>query len=193
MEALLTSIGAVSLGEIGDKTQLLALMLAARFKHPYLTVLGILVATLANHIFAGLVGSWIRETLPPEVLRWLLAGTFIAMSLWILKPDKIDCDVINANAPSAQSKWHVFWITVVTFFLAEMGDKTQLATIALAARFDALYAVIAGTTVGMLLADIPAVWLGCHAANKIPIKLVRYLCSLLFIGIGVGILFCGIS
>lgn len=193
MEAFLTSIGAVTLGEIGDKTQLLALMLAARFKRPYLIVLGILVATLANHIFAGLVGSWIREALPPEILRWILAGAFILMGLWILKPDKIDCDTVNNNTQSGQSGWRIFWITVVTFFLAEMGDKTQLATVALAARFDALFAVIAGTTIGMMIADAPAVWLGCHAANKIPLKLVRGLCSLLFIIIGASILYFGIS
>ncbi|HWI12606.1 MAG TPA: TMEM165/GDT1 family protein [Burkholderiales bacterium] len=182
MEALLVSTFVVALGEIGDKTQLLALLLAARFRRPLPIVLGILLATLANHSIAGLVGEWVRTALSPDILRWILGGSFIAIGLWALKPDKFD------GEPSAMGRYGIFLVTLSTFFIAEIGDKTQLATVVLAARFDSLVAVVAGTTLGMLIADVPAVLLGDRAAPKIPFKLVRGIAAALFVALGVGAL-----
>ena len=182
MEAFLVSVAVVALGEMGDKTQLLALMLAVRYRRPWPIVAGIVVATLFNHTLAGLVGSWIRTVVPPDVLRWLLALSLFAVAAWALKPDTLD------DAAPATTRLGVFGITAVSFFLAEMGDKTQIATAILAARFDALPAVVAGTTVGMLLADVPAVFVGKLAADRIPFRTVRIIAALLFAALGVWVL-----
>ena len=179
MEAFFVSLVVVAVGEIGDKTQLLALMLAARFRRPIPIIGGILVATIVNHTLAGIVGAWVREVVPAEYLRWLLVASFFAVALWALKPDKMDAE----SAPTG--KYGAFAVTVVTFFLAEIGDKTQIATVVLAARFDNLAAVVAGTTLGMLLADVPAVLIGNAAAHRLPMRLVRYVAAALFAVLGV--------
>ena len=178
------STGVVALGEIGDKTQLLALMLSARFRKPLPIVAGILVATLANHALAGWLGNLARAVLPADFLRWGVALSFFAVAAWALKPDTLDDD----ESPPA-SRWGVFGVTVVAFFLAEIGDKTQIATIVLAARFDALLAVVLGTTLGMLLANVPVVLIGKAAATKIPFKAVRIAAAVLFAALGVYALF----
>ena len=175
MEAFLVSTVVVALGEIGDKTQLLALMLAARLRKPVPIILGIAVATLFNHTLAGLAGAWVRGIVPAVYLRWLLALSFLIVALWALKPDKIGDD-----APVSHSHLGAFMVTVVAFFLAEIGDKTQVATVMLAARFDNLVAVVAGTTLGMLIADVPVILLGKLAARKIPFKAVRIVAAGLF-------------
>ena len=182
MQTFLISTAVVAIGEIGDKTQLLALILAARFRRPLPIVLGILAATLANHSLAGLLGEWIRQVVSHEALRWGLGLSFIAVALWTLKPDEID------KNPSPVGRYGVFFITLTTFFLAEMGDKTQLATIMLAAKFPSLVAVIAGTTTGMLLADVPAVFLGNIASEKIPFKAIRISACILFTILGISTL-----
>jgi Ca2+/H+ antiporter, TMEM165/GDT1 family len=179
MEAFLVSAGVVALGEIGDKTQLLALMLAARFKKPVPIILGILVSTLANHALAGFLGSLVQALLPPQLLRWLVALAFFGVALWALKPDTLD------EEPPPLSRWGVFGVTVVAFFLAEIGDKTQIATMLLAAKFNSLAAVILGTTCGMLVADVPVILIGSVAATKIPFKAVRIVAALLFIVLGI--------
>lgn len=182
MEAFLVSTAVVAIGEIGDKTQLLALILAARFKRPLPIVLGIFIATLANHSLAGLLGEWIRQAVSPEHLRWGLGASFLAVALWALKPDEIDED------PRPVGHYGVFLVTLVTFFLAEIGDKTQLATVMLAAKFPSLVSVVAGTTFGMLLADVPAVFLGKIASDRIPFKAVRITAASLFAVLGVATL-----
>lgn len=179
MEAFLVSLVVVAVGEIGDKTQLLALMLAARFRRPMPIICGILVATLVNHTLAGLIGAWVRAVVPPEYLRWLLVASFFAVALWALRPDKID----PKSAPAG--KYGAFAITVVAFFLAETGDKTQIATVVLAAQFANLFAVVAGTTIGMLIADVPAVLVGNAAAHRLPLRLIRYVAAGLFALLGV--------
>jgi putative Ca2+/H+ antiporter (TMEM165/GDT1 family) len=179
MEALLVSILVVALSEVGDKTQLLALVLAARLRKPLPIVLGILVATLFNHTLAGLVGAWLRAMIPATYLRWLVSASFFAVALWALKPDRIDAK------EAQQSRWGAFTVTVVAFFLAEMGDKTQIATIVLAAQFGNLVAVVAGTTLGMLIADVPAVWLGNAAAMRLPMHPIRYVTAGLFAVLGI--------
>ncbi|HZP94563.1 MAG TPA: TMEM165/GDT1 family protein [Burkholderiales bacterium] len=181
MEAFLVSAGIVAIGEIGDKTQLLALMLAARFRRPVPIVLGIFCATLANHAAAGAVGGLARALASPEVLRWGMGLSFLAIAIWALFPDRVD----EAEA-AATSRLGVFALTVATFFLAEIGDKTQIATVVLAARYDSLVAVVAGTTCGMLLADVPAVLLGQAAAPKVPLKAVRMVAAALFALMGAG-------
>ena len=173
-------MGVVALGEIGDKTQLLALMLAARFRKPLPIIAGITAATLANHALAGAIGSLLRATLSPDALRWGVALSFFAVALWALKPDSLD-----DGAPQAASPWGVFGVTVVAFFLAEVGDKTQIATMVLAARFDQLLAVILGTTLGMLIADVPVVLIGRSAAARIPFKGVRIATAIAFVALGV--------
>lgn len=193
METFLTSTGVVTLGEIGDKTQLLALMLTARFKRPWVIVAGILAATLLNHLCAGLAGFWIKTHVSPDVLRWVLGGAFIVMGFWILVPDKLDEPDALKQKGIQQTAWSVFIFTVLTFFLAEMGDKTQLATVGLAARFDSLVAVILGTTAGMLIADAPVVWLGHAASDKLPLKWIHGLCAIIFIAIGAYLLYFGFS
>lgn len=179
MEALLISTGIVALAEIGDKTQLLAFILAARFRRPTPIILGILVATLANHALAGAVGAWLTTLVGPEALRWILGISFIAMALWTLIPDTFD----EADAKMAGSS--VFGTTFVAFFLAEMGDKTQIATVALAAQYHAFYSVVAGTTLGMMIANVPAVLLGDRIANRIPTTLVHRIAAVVFLILGV--------
>ncbi|MDQ6917364.1 MAG: TMEM165/GDT1 family protein [Pseudomonadota bacterium] len=175
MEAFLVSTTVVALAEIGDKTQLLALMLAVRLKKPVPIIFGIAVATLFNHTLAGLAGGWVRAVVPAEYLRFLLAGSFVAVALWALKEDKIDDD-----AAVPYSHLGAFVVTVVAFFLAEIGDKTQVATVMLAARFDSLVAVVSGTTLGMLVADVPVILVGKLAAQKIPFKAARIVAAGMF-------------
>lgn len=181
MEAFLVSTGIVALGEMGDKTQLLALLLAARWRRPWPIVAGIAVATLANHAAAGALGGWVAAQLGPELLRWVVGGGFIAMAAWMLVPDRIDKDDANASG-----RWRlgVFGSTVVAFFLAEMGDKTQIATVALAARFADLWAVVAGSTLGLLLANVPVVFFGERVARALPMPLVHAASALVFAALG---------
>jgi len=179
LEAFLVSTGIVALGEMGDKTQLLALLLAAKFRRPVPIVLGILVATLVNHALAGAVGDWIARALGPDVLRWVIGGSFIAMAVWMLIPDKID------EAEGGHQRFGVFGTTVIAFFLAEMGDKTQIATVALAARYTDLVAVVAGTTLGMMIANVPAVLLGDVVAKKVSMTLVHGIAAAIFAVLGV--------
>lgn len=183
MEALLISTGVVALAEIGDKTQLLAFLLATRFKRPLPIVLGILAATLINHGLAGLVGAWITAQLGPELLRWILGASFLGMAIWTLIPDKIEDEEADLSL-----KLGVFGATFVTFFLAEMGDKTQIATVAMSARFSDVLMVVAGTTLGMLIADVPAVFAGDKLANRIPMKLVHGIAAAMFAAMGVATL-----
>ena len=180
MEAFLISTGIVALAEMGDKTQLLSLVLAARFRKPWPIVWGILVATLANHALAGAVGSWVTTLLGPDVLRWVLGLSFIAMAVWMLIPDKLD-DEDGDAAP----RMGVFMTTVVAFFLAEMGDKTQIATVMLAAQYNAWAWVVAGTTLGMMLANAPVVWLGDAITKRVPIRLVHIVSAVIFAVLGV--------
>ena len=181
MEAFLISTGIVGLAEMGDKTQLLSLVLAARFRKPWPIVLGIFVATLANHALAGAVGSWVTTVLGPDVLRWVLGASFIAMAVWMLIPDKLD----DGDTPSGTSQWGVFGTTLIAFFLAEMGDKTQIATVALAAQYQQWAAVVAGTTLGMMIANAPVVWFGDRLVKKVPIRVVHLISALIFAVLGV--------
>ena len=183
MESLVVSTGVVALAEIGDKTQLLAFILAARFKKPLPIILGILVATLINHGLAGALGAWITSTISPNVLRWVLGASFIAMAIWTMIPDKIE----EEETLFAQ-RFGVFGATFITFFLAEMGDKTQIATVAMAAHYTAPLMVVMGTTLGMLIADVPAVFAGDKLANKIPMKLVHTIAAAVFLALGVATL-----
>jgi putative Ca2+/H+ antiporter (TMEM165/GDT1 family) len=175
LEAFLISTGVVALGEMGDKTQLLAFLLAAKFKRPAPIILGILVATLLNHATAGLVGAWIAAQLGPDILRWVIGMSFLGMAVWMLIPDKIDDE-----AAGGTQRFGVFGTTLVAFFLAEMGDKTQIATVALAARYHDLIPVVAGTTLGMMLADVPAVFLGDKIAKKVSMPLMHGIAALIF-------------
>jgi putative Ca2+/H+ antiporter (TMEM165/GDT1 family) len=183
VEAFVVSILVVALGEIGDKTQLLALLLAARFRRPMPIIAGILIATLFNHALAGVLGNWIRSAVDAEVLRWLLGISFLAIAAWALIPDKIE-----EQHSASISRYGIFAVTLLAFFMAEIGDKTQLATVALAARFDSLFAVVCGTTAGMLIADIPAVMLGDKASLKFPFKAIRYTAAALFAALGIAVL-----
>ena len=180
MEAFLVSTGIVALAEMGDKTQLLSLVLAARFRKPWPIVLGILVATLANHGLAGAVGSWVTTVMGPDVLRWVLGASFIAMAAWMLIPDKLD-EEEGDSAP----RMGVFVTTVVVFFLAEMGDKTQIATVMLAAQYNAWFAVVAGTTLGMMLANAPVVWFGDAITKRVPLRMVHIISAVIFAVLGV--------
>jgi len=182
LTAFLISIGVVALAEIGDKTQLLALALAAKYRRPWPIILGILFATLANHFLAGAVGTWLTRTIGPEAMRWALGLSFIAMAIWMLIPDKLDDDAEKS------SRFGVFGTTLIAFFIVEMGDKTQIATVALAARYDALVAVVAGTTIGMMIANVPAVLLGNVAAEKLPKRLMNGLAAVVFALIGIAVL-----
>lgn len=184
MEAFLVSSGIVALAEMGDKTQLLALVLAARFRKPLPIILGILVATLLNHAGAGALGSGVTQLIGGDWLRWILGLSFLLMAGWILIPDKID----EEDAKVA-TRFGIFGTTLIAFFLAEMGDKTQVATVALAAHYSAFYSVVAGTTVGMLIANVPAVLLGDKVATKVPLKLVHGIASALFVVLGLLTLF----
>jgi len=181
LEAFLVSTGVVALAEIGDKTQLLALLLATKFKRPWPIVLGILVATLANHAFASAVGAWLVGLIGAHTLRWILGLSFIAMAAWTLVPDKYDDESKQDAAP----RFGVFGTTLVAFFLAEMGDKTQIATVMLAARFDSWAPVVAGTTLGMLLANAPVVWFGDRIMRKVPIRAVHGVGAVVFLVLGV--------
>ena len=182
LEAFSVSTGIVALAEIGDKTQLLAFMLAARFRKPWPIIAGILVATIANHAFAGAVGTWVTTVLGPDVLRWVLGLSFIAMAVWMMIPDKLDEDEITVP------KFGVFATTVVAFFLAEMGDKTQIATVALAAQYGAFVAVVTGTTLGMMIANVPAVLAGNGIAKRLPIRLIHGVAASIFAVLGVAAL-----
>ena len=185
MEAFLVSTGLVALGEMGDKAQLLAMLLAARFKRPALIVLGIFIATLANHALAGALGAVVAQALGPQLLRWVIGLGFLAMAVWMLVPDQADDEGVEGSA----RRLGVFATTVVAFFLAEMGDKTQIATVALAARFEgALVAVVAGTTLGMLIANVPAVYLGHRFASRIPMRWVHGVSALIFALLGLATL-----
>ncbi|ASQ45090.1 TMEM165/GDT1 family protein [Legionella clemsonensis] len=176
MEPLFFSAGLIALAEFGDKTQLLAFILATRFKRPLPIILAILLATLANHGLAGVIGVWITSTLSPQSLRWILGLSFIAMAIWSLIPDDI-----GTNETKIASKVGVFTATFVSFFLAEMGDKTQVATIALTAHYHTPFMIILGTTLGMLLADVPAVFIGEKLAEKLPMTLIRLSAASLFL------------
>ena len=182
MEAFLISTGIVALAEIGDKTQLLAFVLAAKFRRPVPIVAGILVATIANHGFAGALGSWLTSFASPEVLRWVLGLSFLGMAAWTLIPDTFDEDDARLGGRG------VFVTTLVAFFFAEMGDKTQIATVALAAQYRAFYSVVAGTTLGMMLANVPAVYLGERIAHRVPVKVVHVVAAALFALLGIATL-----
>ena len=182
MEAFLISTGIVGLAEIGDKTQLLAFLLAAKFRKPLPIVLAIFVATVANHAFAAAVGAWITSMLGPDVLRWVLGVSFLAMAAWTLIPDKLDEDETKL------AKYGVFLTTLIAFFMAEMGDKTQVATVALAARYHDIVSVVLGTTFGMMLANVPAVYLGDKIANRVSLRLVHGIAALVFAALGVATL-----
>jgi putative Ca2+/H+ antiporter (TMEM165/GDT1 family) len=179
MEAFIVSTGVVALAEIGDKTQLLAFILAARFRKPLPIIAGILCATLVNHGLAGALGGWITSVLSPEVLRWVLGLSFIGMAIWTLIPDRIEDEETKVAA-----RLGVFGATLVTFFLAEMGDKTQIATIAMAAHYASPLLVVMGTTLGMLIADVPAVFVGDRFGSKIPMKLVHGIAAAIFAALG---------
>ncbi|MEN3354677.1 MAG: Ca2+/H+ antiporter, family, partial [Betaproteobacteria bacterium] len=182
LEAFLVSTVIVAIAEIGDKTQLLALVLSARFRKPWVIVVGILAATLFNHALAGLLGEWIRASLSPQTLRLMLGVSFIAIAGWTLKPDTLERESHSLGT------YGVFAVTLVAFFLAEIGDKTQIATVALAAKYTSLPAVVAGTTFGMLVANAPAVFLADRFAPKISFKVVRYIAAALFATMGIAVL-----
>jgi putative Ca2+/H+ antiporter (TMEM165/GDT1 family) len=179
-DSLLVSTGVVALAEMGDKTQLLAFLLAARFRKPLPIVIGILCATLLNHGLAGALGAWITTHVSPSIMRWILGLSFLGMAGWTLIPDEIEAD-----EQRVANRLGVFGATFVTFFLAEMGDKTQVATVALAAHYGTPLMVIAGTTLGMLIADVPAVFMGEKLATRIPMKLVHSIAAAIFALLGV--------
>ncbi|TAL11009.1 MAG: TMEM165/GDT1 family protein [Porticoccaceae bacterium] len=179
MEAFLVSTGIVALAEIGDKTQLLAFVLAAKFRKPLPIIAGILLATLVNHGFAGALGAWITAFMTPATLRWVLGISFLGMAVWTLIPDTFD------ESDSKVTRFGVFGTTVVGFFLAEMGDKTQIATVALAAQYHTFFAVVAGTTLGMMIANVPAVLLGDRIAQRMPVRLVHAVAAAIFAILGV--------
>jgi Ca2+/H+ antiporter, TMEM165/GDT1 family len=186
-EAFAVSTGIVALGEIGDKTQLLAMILAARFRAPRPIIAGIFVATLANHAAAAALGAWLTRLIDPQWMRWGLGLSFLAVALWMLVPDRADDDLQREDA----TRHSVFWITTVAFFLAEMGDKTQIATVMLAARFDDLVAVTAGTTLGMMIANVPAVLLGERVVKLVPVRAMNWvhrIAAVVFAAIGVAVL-----
>jgi putative Ca2+/H+ antiporter (TMEM165/GDT1 family) len=185
LEPFLVSAGVVALAEIGDKTQLLSLVLAMRFRRPWPIVAGIAVATLVNHTIAGAIGAFVRSMVPENILRWLIAISFLAVAAWTLKPDKLDASEFQT------SRLGVFTSTIVAFFLAEMGDKTQIATAVLAARFDSLAAVVAGTTLGMLVADAPVVFAGKLLSDRIPLRAVRIGAALVFVALALWVLLRG--
>lgn len=183
MEALIVSTAVVAVAEIGDKTQLLALVLACRFRQKLPIVLGILVATLANHAAAGFAGAWIAQAIEPWLMRWLLGGSFLAVAVWALIPDKFD--------EESQKSWKragPFLTTLIAFFLVEIGDKTQIATVGLAMRFDTLTAVVIGTTLGMMIANGPVVYFGDALARRLPLRFVRLCAAIIFAVLGLSIL-----
>jgi len=180
MDTFLVSVAAIAFAELGDKTQLLAIVLAARFRAPLPIILGILTATITNHLLAAFFGNLAGDWLSPAVLRWILAVSFILMALWTLLPDKLD------NEPKRFDRFGAFGATAVSFFLIEMGDKTQIATMALAARYHSVLLVAMGTTVGMMVADVPAVYLGDIAAQKLPLRPMRIVAALIFLALGIA-------
>lgn len=182
-EAFLVSTGVVALAEMGDKTQLLSLLLATRFRRPLPIILGILLATLANHALAGALGEWVTRRLGAEALRWALAASFLAMAVWVAIPDRLD------GTRQTAERCGVLGTTLIAFFLAEMGDKTQIATVALAAKYTALAAVVAGTTLGMMIANVPVVLIGERLAQRIPLRLTRMVAAAMFAALGVAMLF----
>lgn len=182
MEALLVSAGVVALAEFGDKTQLFALVLSARYRQPLPIIAGIACATLANHLLAGVVGAWLAGRIGPQTMRWILGIGFIAMAAWTLIPDEL------TETRTRPGRFGVFGTTLLGFFLLEMGDKTQLATLALAARFHALLPVVAGTTAGMLIADVPAVLIGEAAAHRLPMRLLHGIAAVLYLALGLSLL-----
>jgi putative Ca2+/H+ antiporter (TMEM165/GDT1 family) len=184
MESLFISTGVVALAEIGDKTQLLAFLLATRFKKPVPIIAGILVATILNHALAGALGAWITSVLSPEVLRWILGLSFLGMAVWTMIPDKIEEEEMQVAR-----KFGVFGATLITFFLAEMGDKTQIATVAMAAHYPNPVLVVIGTTLGMMIADVPAVFIGDRFAARIPMKMVHGIAAAMFAVMGLATLF----
>jgi Ca2+/H+ antiporter, TMEM165/GDT1 family len=179
VEAFLTSTGVVALAEIGDKTQLLALLLALRFRKPVPIIAGILVATLLNHALAGALGAWITTVVPPQAMRWILAGSFLAMAIWALVPDTLD----EREAPLDSRGSRVFVVTFVAFFIAEIGDKTQIATVAMAAHYSEVVLVVVGTTLGMLIANVPAVFAAESIAKRVPLKLIRAIAAAMFVAL----------
>ena len=186
VSALTLSAGVVALAEMGDKTQLLSLMLAARYPKQALAIIaGILIATMANHACAALLGHWLMTLVSPDVMRWILGASFLGIGLWLLVPDHIDD---AADSKVVDRAWQVFMLTVALFFLAEMGDKTQIATIALGARYEDVLAVTIGTTLGMMLANAPAVWIGQKFTRRMPIKWVHAVAAVTFIAIGLATL-----
>ena len=182
-EALSVSTGVVLLGEMGDKTQLLALLLAARYRRPWLIAFGILIATLANHAAASALGAWLTGVVDPQWMRWGLGLSFLAVAAWMLIPDKLD-----ESEAASPGRLGVLGVTIVAFFLAEMGDKTQIATVMLAARFESLLWVTLGTTLGMMLANVPVVFLGERAVRWVPIEWVHRIAALVFAVFGVLVL-----
>ena len=187
MDSLLISTATVALAEIGDKTQLLALLLAARFRKPWPIVAGILVATLLNHALAAWLGAQAASWLTPQVLRWVVAASFIAIALWTLKPDKLD------EGDAALPPRGAFIATTIAFFIAEIGDKTQVATVLLAAKYSPLWQVVAGTTVGMLLANVPVVVLGSRFADRLPLRAARIGAALVFLALGLWVAVRGVG
>ena len=185
MEALLVSTGVVALAEIGDKTQLLALLLATRFRAPWPIVAGIFVATVANHALASALGAWIVQWVGPDAMRWILGISFLLMAGWTLIPDSAP------DEDSAPPRYGVFFATVVAFFLVEMGDKTQIATVALAAQFQSIVWVVLGTTLGMMLANVPVVFAGDALIKRVPLKVVRTVAALSFAVLGIWVLLAG--
>lgn len=183
MDAFLVSTGLVALAEIGDRTQLLAFLLAARYQRPAPIILAILLATLANHAVAGALGTWLTTVMGPEALRWVLGISFLVMAVWMLKPDEID------EAKAVATRFGVFGTTFITFFLAEIGDKTQIATVALAAQYQSLLWVVVGTTLGMMIANVPAVYIGDRLAGRLPINLIHKIAALIFASLGIAVLF----
>lgn len=182
MEAFLVSTGLVALAEIGDRTQLLAFLLAARYRKPAPIILAILIATIANHAFAGLIGTWLTTVIAPGTMRWILGLSFIAMAVWIMIPDDLD------DTRATVTRFGVFGTTLITFFIAEMGDKTQIATVALAAQYQELVWVVIGTTLGMMIANVPAVYLGDRLAHRLPVRLIHGIAALIFVVLGVATL-----
>ena len=179
MQALLVSTGIVALAEMGDKTQLLALVLAARFRKPWPIIFGMLSATVANHAMAGALGAWVTTVLNPQTLRWIVGASFLGLAVWMLSPDKLD-----DNSVPPPPRFGVFVTTAVVFFLAEMGDKTQIATVMLAARFNDYFAVVAGTTSGMMLANGPVIWFGEKVTHLVPLRVVHIVSALFFAALG---------
>jgi Ca2+/H+ antiporter, TMEM165/GDT1 family len=182
VEAFFVSTGLVALAEMGDRTQLLAFLLAARYRKPAPIILAILIATLVNHAFAGLIGNWLTNVIAPEAMRWVLGVSFIAMAVWIMFPDDLE------GTKTKATRFGVFGTTLITFFLAEMGDKTQIATVALAAQYQELVWVVIGTTLGMMIANVPAVYLGGKFADRLPLRLIHGVAAAIFALLGIATL-----